>query len=156
MESLNYGDTTSERRARLSAESRSSWAATTATAPAGLSDLPMLIDGIVRNVRRGSGNSNKGSVSEVPKWIRSGIVSDPQINTEAANLGPAWARVAGECTECPTQCGPATRAPYLTGPTDEDRIDRIVYAIRFSDYGTDLLLQAEQWIYEREIARLGG
>jgi len=83
-------------------------------------------------------------------------VSDPQINTEAANLGPAWARVAGECTECPTQCGPATRAPYLTGPTDEDRIDRIVYAIRFSDYGTDLLLQAEQWIYEREIARLGG
>jgi len=82
-------------------------------------------------------------------------MSDPQINAEAANLGPARARVAGECTECPTQCGPAVRAPYLTRPTDEDRIDRIVYAIRFSDYGTDLLLQAEHWIYERECARLG-
>lgn len=83
-------------------------------------------------------------------------MSDPQINTEAANLGPAWARVAGECTECPTQAGPATRAPYLTGPTREERIQLVEHKMRFSDYGTDLLLQAEQWIYEREIARLGG
>lgn len=83
-------------------------------------------------------------------------MSDPQINTEAANLGPARARVAGECTECPTQAGPATRAPYIGRATDEERIDRIVSAIRFSDYGTDLLLAAEQWIYEREVSRLGG
>ena len=82
-------------------------------------------------------------------------MSDPQINTEAANLGPARARVAGECTECPTQCGPATRAPYLTKPTADERIDLVAHKMRFSDYGTDLLLAAEQWIYERECSRLG-
>jgi hypothetical protein len=83
-------------------------------------------------------------------------VSDPQINTEAANLGPAWARVAGECTECPTHRGPATRAPYLSKPTADERIDLVAHKMRFSDYGADLLLQAEHWIYERECARLGG
>ena len=77
-------------------------------------------------------------------------MSNPErINTDAAH----WARLAGECTECPTQQRPATRAPYLTGPTIEERIGLVARRMRTD---VDLLLAAEQWIYDREIARLGG
>lgn len=80
-------------------------------------------------------------------------MKDPQqIDTAAANLGPAWARVAGECTETPTQRG----EPITDATTRATIDDRVLLVAKRLQADPDLLLWIEFEIYQRSIATLGG